>query len=708
MYETCGKKFEVRFIDQTKQTISKQTGHNPKLKPKFPGLRVSHFVRDGWKRRSKVPVNFRNNTSIPYQPGSSAHKVDHNESKQIINKQSRVMNGIRPTIQGQVVNQNQHSGQILEANRNDQDQLNGNMLINDSNIANKDDEEMNKNIDLNESGDDVANNAEEEEVLEEEPNDDTRVDDNNTDDDKYPSMDQFLDYPFSVEDTKLLEKELSGLIQSAKSYGFSGLPEDKDILDQPQAECTFDFELSNHSADDDSSNQSPSEDSKNTGLESAGSTSAAIYPKPLSDTQIFSLKPINSYNEFRLINHYCRVMCSFYSVKDPAWNFYTYVCDRFVCRYDPLKYALLAWSALHLSIIEETSFSVANKYYSLSLRAVMGNNTLLHGDVPMELFLATAYFLVHFDIMAGTKHAYQILRYVWSTLRIGRFFQSGPGPTLSPFGYQIVVWLLYLDIRSSLFVGNISFPDYILKQDRNPNIEYLSTSDIYEKRAILNIFSRSRKLLSGAYGSKYPKEYSVDDEIQEKILILMVRNMMMFGRLIRLRNWLNQCGNSTEFDANSLRNEISDLYNDNQNLLQYSGKSRMSFFHVLIENALIYSIIIYFDRICYPDIRTNGKCQKAASEILKIAVQLKKLRSHGTPGSTQWPFPLFIAGVETTDVIYQKWIVEELKECDEEGWGLHLGKMRKLYRECIKKQEETQRRVDIGDIMEKITGVFFL
>ncbi|QPG77408.1 hypothetical protein FOA43_004822 [Brettanomyces nanus] len=510
------------------------------------------------------------------------------------------------------------------------------------------------------------------------------------------SIRQFMDYPFNVGDSQLFEKELSELIQPAASYGFRDLNETMDEPTKMNPEIyVTDTEVNEP------------ERPRNVDSES--------FVPPLTDSQIASLGSPHHQNEFRLINHYCRIMCNFYSVKDPEWNFYTYICDRLACCYVPLKYSLLAWSALHLSIVESTPQKLANNYYNSSLQAVMGHD-FVKSDVPIEMLLITAYFLVHYDIMAGTKHCYQILRHVWSSLRIGRFFNNRPGhcPTLSSFGYQIVVWLLYIDIRSSLFSGNISFPDYILNGDcppkskRNPNIEYLSTSTVYEKRAVSNIFSRSTRYLSGAYGPCYPTEYFKDDELQSKILVLMMRDMMMFGRLIRLRNWLNQCGNSTEFDSNSLQKEIKELYWDNHKMLQWSGHSRMSSFHVLIENALIHAIIIYFDRICHPDIRSNEKCQDSASEILKISVQLKNLRCRDTPGSTQWPFPLFIAGVETTDVIYQNWILEELKNCEGEGWGLHLGKMRKLFTECIDRQAKTKRRVDIGEVMELTTGVFVL
>lgn len=566
---------------------------------------------------------------------------------------------------------------------------------------------------------------------------------------KLSKEDTFVNYPFFIEDAALFQKELSDLIQPAASYGISGLENDASDWGAPvvstanfwQSLAPLTGNFTEQDISDDKSHSKTSSwigdqdgyDDYNLSEEADGNdddehedmaTDMKKYPKPLTESQVETVEPYELYNELRLFTHYSHVMSRFYSVKDPSWNFYSYVADRLASRYMPLKYAILGWSALHISIIESSSSEIGNKYYNIALVAMVNYKD----KIPIELFLVTAYFLVQFDIMAGTRHTYQILRFVWSTLRIGRLFESKSRvPKLTPFAYQIIIWLLYVDIRSALFSGNITFPDYIFgtstevdhgrkhksrvketKMDRNPNIEYLSTSETYEKRAVSNIFSKSKNLLKGIYGSWYPDEYTKDDSLQENILVLMVRNMMMFGRLIRLRNWLNQCGNSTEFDTKSLVKEISILQVQNQKLTELCGSSRMSAFHVLIENALMNAIIIYFDRICYPDIRTNKKCQKAASEILKIAVQLKTLRPKGTPGSTQWPFPLFIAGVETTDVVYQNWIAKELSDSDKEGWGLNLGKTRILFKECIAKQEETGRRIDIGDVMARKTGVFVL
>ena len=435
-------------------------------------------------------------------------------------------------------------------------------------------------------------------------------------------------------------------------------------------------------------------------------------------------------NEFRLVCHYCRVMCKFYSVKEPQWNFYSIVSNVFAYRYIPLKESILAWSSLHLSIVEDTPLTTAKNYFQSAISSVIKEN-FMKSSIPIELLLASAFFLCHFDIMCGETNTIWILRHVWSTGRIGLIFEpkeKNDGehtridrklPVLSAFAYQIITWLVYLDIRSALFVGNISFPDYIALEDkrredftakyeRSSDLEYLTIADKYESKAVYNIFANSRQVLSSMYGPSYPKDFQSTDDLQDQILVSMVKNMLMFGTLIRLRCWFELCGNSTEFDPQSVQERIDALYIETQKLSSIKANDSVSLFHILIIKALVHASIIYFDRICNPNIRTNEKCQLAAYEILKVALKLREIRCLKTPGSTQWPFPLFIAGVETDDVVHQNWILEELERCEEEGWGLHIGKTKILLKECIKRQGKLNQRVDIGAVMEELTGYFIL
>lgn len=425
-------------------------------------------------------------------------------------------------------------------------------------------------------------------------------------------------------------------------------------------------------------------------------------------------EPIDYQNEFRLVNHYCRCMCEFFSVKEPKWNFYSMVSNHYAYRYTPLRYSLLAWSGLHLSIVEKTSSSLSKTYYKSALSLVMKEN-FHSSSVPIELLLASAYFLALYDLMEGTGNTVFILKHVWSTLKIGNIFESdfqSSDRKLSAFAYQIITWLIYIDIKSALFIGNINFPDYIFldnSKDQNLNIQYLTVSEVYESKTVLNIFQHSRHVLSDIYGKAYPKENVMTDNTQDKILVLMVKNMLLLGSLIRLRCWLELCGNSTDFDPQSLKKKIHLLYQESMKLYQYENdKEDVTLFHILIINALIHSSIIYFDRICHPDIRSNDISQKSANEILGIALKLKNLRGIGTPGSLQWPLPMFIAGIETTDDIQKDWIRHELDSYEAEGWGLHIGKMKTLLQHTWDEQDKISSRVDVGKIMQDSTGYFVI
>ncbi|CAM9012218.1 unnamed protein product [Wickerhamomyces anomalus] len=436
--------------------------------------------------------------------------------------------------------------------------------------------------------------------------------------------------------------------------------------------------------------------------------------------QILESKDVQ--NEFRLACHYCRVMTRFYSVKDPEWNFYSMVNQEFAYRYEPLKFSILAWSSLHLSIQEKSSTKTAHKYYQQALKSIMNQN-FLKSEIPLEILLVGSFFLCLFDIMAGNLHTTNILRHVYGSLKIGSLFEMTVQQTplkestgsLSPFSYQIITWLIYLDIRSSLFVGNIQFPNYITfeakkKQNKpkNGDIQYLLSSDVYEEKVVSNIFDNSRSVLRSSFGGSYPNEVEQSDILQDRILVLMMKNMLMFGTLIRLKNWLDQCGNSVEFNPQTLKAKINDLYEENIKLLEINATDRVSQFHISIEMALIHAIRIYFDRICTPDIRTNLACQETAEQIFKIAVSLKALRPQGTPGSIQWPFPLVIAGIETTNPIYQSWILRELEDCEKEGWGLYVTKSKNLCIEVMKRQNATNQRVDVGEAMKELFDGYFI
>lgn len=503
------------------------------------------------------------------------------------------------------------------------------------------------------------------------------------------NCDQLLSMPL------IFTQEMCNLIRSPGDYGLPG-------LEEPSVDMNFDF------YDKDFDKQSS---------EDAGSSDEFQgYQIPRITTEGNNVtSPYNDQNEFRLIMHFTRTMCQFYSLKSPDWTIYAYMGGRLASQYLPLKYAILSWTALHYANVNESSKDISQQYYDEALNVVM-REEFIGGKVHVELLLTTCFFLLQFDIAVGTKEAKRILRHVWSKLQIGRFFgniDQSSQPPLSPYGYQILYFLLHIDIRSSLFTGNISFPDYVIipKNQRNVNIEYLATSKRYDDKAS-HIAWQTRGVSSDIFGKDYPKSFTDDDTILDHILVTTMRNIMLLGRVVRLRNWLDQCGNSTEFDPESFQQEVDELVNENQQLYETFKSTKISGRNVqssmLICNALVHCAVILLDRLIHPNIKSSERSQEAAREIIKIAVKLSTIRDSQYPRSQLWPFPLLIAGIETTDPIYQAWVLDTFREYNTKGWGLHITKAVRLLEECFRKQGEGDVRVDIGEVMMNVTGVFVL
>ncbi len=91
--------------------------------------------------------------------------------------------------------------------------------------------------------------------------------------------------------------------------------------------------------------------------------------------------------------------------------------------------------------------------------------------------------------------------------------------------------------------------------------------------------------------------------------------------------------------------------------------------------------------------RTDAECQDAAADILRIARLLRQTKYLRSPRSTIWPLPLYIAGIETTDGVYQDWILDYMKELG--SWGAHIQAAAEALQRTISLQEKTGFRASL-------------
>lgn len=121
-------------------------------------------------------------------------------------------------------------------------------------------------------------------------------------------------------------------------------------------------------------------------------------------------------------------------------------------------------------------------------------------------------------------------------------------------------------------------------------------------------------------------------------------------------------------------------------------------FHCSTTTALHLSATILLNRIVSPDIRTDDEAQAAAREIVNITRRLRQSWQLCSPRSFIWPIPVFIAGTEITDEIYQDWILNHMGElaCH----GTTTSEARDLLRRIIKKQNSEGKRIKVRDAIK--------
>lgn len=143
-------------------------------------------------------------------------------------------------------------------------------------------------------------------------------------------------------------------------------------------------------------------------------------------------------------------------------------------------------------------------------------------------------------------------------------------------------------------------------------------------------------------------------------------------------------------------------------------------FHRRVSTAMCLAATILLNRVDVPDVRTDDEAQAAARQIVQIARELREGEtsdrtstpdtpgsasgaSHSHPRSLVWPMPVFVAGIEVTDPVYQDWVLAYL--VDVSGWGTSTRRARELLRRVLQRQAEEGRRVRVKDVVGEFGAV---
>ncbi len=453
----------------------------------------------------------------------------------------------------------------------------------------------------------------------------------------------------------------------------------------------------------------------------------------------------NSHGTMPFLDNYESSMPALLTSKTSPWNPYNYMLNSARLNPDsPLRQGILCWTCSYIACQEQNAAYSGSIYYvaaSTSVSALISELSTsqkslavmrkdLQASERLYMLLSTTFFLSHCDLMlCDYKSLHDRLESIkslfenrWQELR----------PKLGSLERRLLIWLAYLDLRSSLFGGWSAKPAAEGKQRNLLNV--LVKLDAFRS---LRSLKPGRSYLSDCFGDNYPKKEVEEDLMQEPChrkcddILAILSNINDFedwndefyehghGDIMvqELRDAKIQAlqGNISRVRAVSLSTYFRFLDSlgrcrtaltiSQECMIIFRGSSsktkdtiERTTFHALTVTALHLSATIMLNRIVNPNVRTDSESQSASRELVQISYRLRKTKYLRAPRSLIWPLPIFIAGIEITDEIYQEWIISYMKELEQ--WGPHIKKTRELLERIIRRQERERRRVRVRDAME--------
>ena len=401
-------------------------------------------------------------------------------------------------------------------------------------------------------------------------------------------------------------------------------------------------------------------------------------------------------DDHNLIQHYLNIMTRFTKIRCSGdENIYSQIFSNMALFYAPLYHSIIAWTALHLGQTRQEP-SMVQKAEIRYDRAI----ELLNQDQEVanhfELSLVTLWFALQFELLAarGVENFCRHLQFTADLLYAHRRHRQagGEATTLGPIGSRILVWLGSYDARAA-WVGDAG---HLLQ-----NLELFR----FDHDFLDDAFPDDETSTAGTTSLKRSLRLTVQLDIIEG----RVANLYHRKTTAPVATW-----SALQDDLISIQEQLEDddvvapiLSVIAEPRRSLTGEIGTRGFNSLLLLASFYSDVISFYRTLPEDMNMPKKlmtADMAAVRIIRIASCICRLR-RPSPQNI-WPRILFLAGIETTDIVYQDWVLKTLAEG--ELWGVNVGKTRILADNVIREQSKQGTRVDYLELMKHTTTLFIV
>ncbi|KAL0939841.1 C6 zinc finger domain-containing protein [Colletotrichum truncatum] len=391
-----------------------------------------------------------------------------------------------------------------------------------------------------------------------------------------------------------------------------------------------------------------------------------------------------------LIQHYLEVMKGYSKVDDRPKESNNLFISAFTqsLTFPPLLYAILAFSASHLSIKDPLCFEQANKFNKLAEETFHEHKNLQGTDIASLLgALFVRIKQVHvmggcvddfFDLIAAAVD-------IVST-NAGEKALADPNSLVR----RIVLRLALLDSRATCFGLGGGQLVRLLRQ--SPALSsvfnfHASDSSTPSYSAAMNLLRAD--ILRNRIGE-------LDTRLQEQLQAEFLTGPPIRMDYVKslyddIQRELDRCDHEALYSCKGL--EPNHAMGEVLESAQYNYYAVSSALH----SALLYLYWVY----PLPCVNTHT----SVSKILQYQLKIQQDPSRANTPTSILPSSLFLAGLSTTDPIHRDWVLRSLKEGEQ--WGLYIRKTRKLL-DAVFKMQVAGQKVDVRHVMDQVTGKFFI
>ncbi|KAI1416996.1 hypothetical protein F5Y13DRAFT_153524 [Hypoxylon sp. FL1857] len=413
-------------------------------------------------------------------------------------------------------------------------------------------------------------------------------------------------------------------------------------------------------------------------------------PSPSTQEATVVIRPEDN----RLIQHYLNVMTSYAKIRSSNdENIYSHIFSNMALFYAPLYNAIMAWTALHLSQTcsdPELVLKAEERYLQAVSQTYSDQNLTLH----FELSIVTLWFALQYELLAarGIDAFCRHLEFAADLVDAHRR-HHGAGGEATPLGHvgsRMLVWLGAYDSRAASVGGS---------------------GRLLQK---LELFCSEYDFIDAAFPTpptnpddlKPCLRLSLElDYVESRIVRLSRSISASVARWSTVQSGLVTIRERLESDS-SVAPIIAYITTPTRSV---AGKITTRRFNCLLLLATFYGVVISFHRMIPAAVAMNlpdklMSAEAAATYIIRLAAWVCRFR----PPSPQniWPRILFMAGIETTDLVNQDWVVRALTEA--EVWGANFRKTRLLLERVINIQSTEGVRVDYLDVMKRDNDLFII